>query len=173
MNEMKVRLRPLLRKDSELLYEWITDRNLRVLNAAYVPVSQIEHEVWVDATLKGREGAVFFVIEELDANRAIGTCQLLSISSVHRSAELQIRIGDVSAQSRGLGSDAVRQLIRFGFDDLNLHRIFLQVFLTNERAIGAYEKCGFAREGILRQAAYIDGKFVDVLCMALLKEKDE
>jgi diamine N-acetyltransferase len=95
---------------------------------------------------------------------------LLNINWRHRSGELQIRIGDAASRGRGLGTEAVRLLCDFGFADLNLHRIYLHVFASNSRAIGAYEKAGFVREGLLRQAAYIDGQWVDVVLMGLIRE---
>ena len=92
---------------------------------------------------------------------------------MHRSAELQIRIGSATSQNRGLGSEAVRQLIAHGFSQLKLHRISLHVFANNQRAIRAYEKNGFVREGLLRQAARVDGQWLDVVCMARVRELDD
>ncbi len=117
-----------------------------------------------------RADLTFFVIEELSTNQAIGTCQLLNINPRHQSAELQIRIGAVDYHGKGLGTEAVNLLTRFGFADLNLHRIYLHVFATNARAITAYEKCGFSREGLLRDAAFIDGSWVDVVVMGKLAD---
>jgi RimJ/RimL family protein N-acetyltransferase len=59
--------------------------------------------------------------------------------------------------------------VAFGFRDLNLHRISLQVFATNKRAITTYERAGFRHEGTMRQAAFIDGRFVDVVVMGILE----
>ncbi len=75
-------------------------------------------------------------------------------------------------RSKGHGTEAVKLLCRFGFADLNLHRIYLHVFETNSRAIRAYEKSGFVREGSLREAAFIDGKWLDVAVMGLIKNNE-
>jgi len=85
-------------------------------------------------------------------------------------AELQIRIGDAADRGRGVGSEAVGLLLRFAFDDLNLQRVQLHVFADNAAAIRVYEKAGFVREGVLRQAAHIGGKYVDVVLMGILRE---
>lgn len=169
MQSEQVRLRPLRHADSLLLYEWITDRELVILNSAFHPVSEADHEAWVTSMMAKRPDLVIFVIEERSTAAAIGTCQLLDINWRHRSAELQIRIGDTTCRGRGLGTEAVRLLCDFGFADLNLHRIHLHVFASNNRAIAAYEKAGFVREGLLRQAAYIDGQWVDVVPMGLIR----
>ena len=117
--------------------------------------------------LKKRFDLVIFVIEHNASGHAIGTCQLFNINWRHRSAELQIRIGDQRFQNQGLGSEAVQLLCRFGFDDLNLHRVYLSVFQNNKRAIGAYRKCGFVEEGVMREAAFIDGQWLNVMLMGL------
>ena len=170
MQSEQVRLRPLRHADAPLLYEWIADRELVILNSAFHPVSEVDHEAWVASMMAKRSDLVIFVIEERSTATAIGTCQLLNVNWRHRNAELQIRIGDTACRGRGLGAEAVRLLCDFGFADLNLHRIYLHVFATNNRAIGAYEKAGFVREGLLRQAAYIDGQWVDVVLMGLIRE---
>lgn len=123
----------------------------------------------VESVPPDRSDALSFIIEKADTKKAIGSCQLLNINWIHRNAELQIRIGEGGFQGKGYGSEAVRLLVDFGFKDLHLHRIYLHVFSSNARAIKAYEKCGFEREGVLREAAYIDGGFVDVVAMAILR----
>lgn len=168
MTNKRVRLRPIRDEDSELLYEWINDRELLINNAPYRPTAETDHRNWFQNITK-RSDLVLFVIEDLEAARAIGSCQLLNINWVHRSADLQVRIGDPESQNKGLGSEAIAQLIEFGFADLNLHRIALLVFATNVRAIRAYEKNGFVLEGRFREAVYVDGKRVDVLCMGRLR----
>lgn len=172
MQSDRIRLRPLRKSDAGLLYEWITDRELVLLNSTFHPVSEVDHDAWVEAMLTRRSDLVIFVIEERSTATAIGTCQLLNINWRHRNAELQIRIGDAESRGRGLGTEAVRLLCEFGFADLNLHRIYLHVFAGNPRAIAAYEKSGFAREGLLRAAAHIDGQWVDVVPMGLIRDDD-
>lgn len=169
----QIRLRPQRREDSDLLYEWITQRELFIQNAPFQPVREIDHKDWFDSMLVKQTDLVLFVIEEIEPGCVIGICQLMNINWLHRSAELQIRISEIDAQSRGLRSEAVRLLCDFGFKELNLHRIYLHVFGSNERTVRAYEKTGFQREGVSREAAHIDGEFVDVLSMGLLKVKDE
>lgn len=165
----RIRLRPLRREDFHLLYEWITHRELVILNAPFHPISEIDHETWIESMMTRRIDLVVFVIEELDNNQAIGTCQLININWRHRSAELQIRIGDERFESRGYGFEAVNLLCRFGFADLNLHRIYLHVFGGNLQAINAHRKCGFVQEGLLKHAAFIDGQWTDVAVMGLLQ----
>lgn len=162
-----VRLRALEPGDSDALFRWINDRETVVFNAPFEPVLREDHDRWFDAVRASRSVHIF-AIEECAGGRLVGSCQLLNVSAKHRKAELQIRIGEPAARDRGLGTQAVRQLLAFGFGELGLHRIALTVRADNPRAIRAYEKCGFEREGLLRDAAFIEGRFVDLVCMAAL-----
>lgn len=165
-------LSPLQKEDSRQLYEWINDRELVLFNAPYKPVSERHHQAWFEA-IQQRNDVVIFGIRLLEEGKLIGSCQLHSINYVHRSAELQIRLGDTEQRGRGYGTEAVRLLMDFAFKDLNLQRVHLHVLSTNVVAIRVYEKVGFMREGLLRRAAYIDGQYADVVVMGILREGEE
>jgi RimJ/RimL family protein N-acetyltransferase len=167
-----VELAPLRAADSELLFEWINDRELVVLNAPFRPVSRAEHDAWFE-DIRSRDDVGIFGIRLPDDDRLVGSCQLHSIHPVNRSAELQIRIGACDAQDRGVGTAAVRLLLRHAFEKLDLHRVHLHVFATNERARHVYERAGFRVEGVLREAVCIEGAWVDVVLMAVLAHEFE
>jgi RimJ/RimL family protein N-acetyltransferase len=173
MNTNLVKLRALKKSDSDLFYKWITNKELVLFNAAYKPVSEFDHEKWIESVIQKRTDMVLFVIEDSKTSNVIGSCQLMHIDLLHRNAELQIRIGETASHSKGLGTDALKQLVVFGFTHLNLHRIYLHVFANNERAIKAYLKTGFTVEGSLREAAFINGKYVDIVIMSLIKQDIE
>jgi len=161
-------LAPLREEDADILYRWITDRELVLLNSRFDPPTREEHQRWFDAIRSG-DGSEIFGVRLAADDTLIGSCQLHSIDHEHRKAELQIRIGEREAWGRGYGTEAVQLLVRHAFDDLDLHRVHLHVFATNERAVRAYEKAGFRAEGTLRDDARIDGRYVDVLVMATLR----
>jgi RimJ/RimL family protein N-acetyltransferase len=160
-----VTLSPLQGDDSDLLFTWINDRDLVVRSAPFKPVPRSEHDAWFEQIRRRDDVRIFGIRED---GRLVGTCQLHSIHPVHRSAELQIRIGEPDARGRGLGTAAVARLLEFGFHELGLHRISLHVFATNEPALQLYERAGFRVEGVQREAACIDSVWVDVVLMAIL-----
>jgi RimJ/RimL family protein N-acetyltransferase len=165
-----VALAPLTAADSPALLDWINDRDLVVLNSPFRPVSAAQHSEWFD-DIQRRADTVFLGIRIEPAGELIGTVQLHSIHPIHRSAELQIRIAKPSYRGRGYGSTAVRLALRLAFEDLNLNRLSLHVFSDNLRAIRTYEKAGFVREGLLRDAAFIGGAYVDVVVMGILRKE--
>ena len=163
-----MRLAPLVAKDGPSLFRWINDRELVHFNAAFHPVHAAHHASWMREIVKRKDTAIF-AIRVKRGDRLIGVCQLHSISPVHRNAELQIRIGDARSRGRGYGSEAVRLLLDFAFHDLNLHRVFLHVFSTNKAALKTYEATGFSKEGVFRDAAFVNGRYVDVVVMGVVK----
>jgi diamine N-acetyltransferase len=165
-----VELAPLRPADSDALFEWINDRELVVLNAPFRTVSRAEHDAWFD-DIRDRDDVRIFGIRHDD--RLVGSCQLHSIHPVHRSAELQIRIGARDAQDRGVGTTAVQLLLRYAFEELWLHRVQLRVFATNARARHVYEGAGFRVEGTQRDAVRLEGAWVDVILMAILAAEFE
>jgi diamine N-acetyltransferase len=163
-----VELTPLTAADAATLFRWINNRGDVLLNSPYRPVSERQHMQWFDGIQQQRD-VVIFGIRLLTDGRLIGSCQLHGIHPVHRSAELQIRIGEAGERGRGHGTEAVTLLVDFAFRDLNLRRVALHVLATNERALKMYERIGFVREGVLREAAHVDGEYVDVVVLAILR----
>jgi RimJ/RimL family protein N-acetyltransferase len=84
-----------------------------------------------------------------------------------------IFIGDKKYWSLGYGTEAMKLVLKHGFETLNLNRIFLRVYENNPRAIRSYEKAGYVHEGRMRQGHYQDGQYVDVLFMSVLRSEWE
>lgn len=166
-SSISVRLRQVRLDDSGLLFEWINNRDLVILNAPFRPISYQEHQEWFE-NLGFRKNLKFFIIEDIESGLALGSCQLTNIHEIHRSAELQIRMGRSDFHNKGAGSEAVRLLVEYGFTKLKLHRIMLYVFSTNLRAIHVYKKNGFTKEGVLREAAFIEGRWLDIFVFGLI-----
>ncbi|MFD8482071.1 GNAT family N-acetyltransferase [Kitasatospora sp. NPDC059673] len=74
----------------------------------------------------------------------------------------------VPARGRGLGTDVVRVLCRYGFGVRGLHRLQVDTLADNAAMIGAAERAGFRVEGTLRGAAWVSGRFVDEVLLGLL-----
>lgn len=170
LKSKQVILTPLIEEDLPVLYDWINQREQVLFNAPYKPVHFSQHRNWFESVTQ-RNDMVIFGIRLVENNRLVGTCQLHSIHPVHRSAELQIRLGLVEAHGHGYGTEAICLLLDFAFRDINLHRVFLHVFASNAAAIRIYEKAGFKREGLLRDAAYINSEYCDIIVMGILRKE--
>jgi len=163
-------LSPIIKKDYDQLFDWINDRNLVIYNNNYKPISELEHEEWFNHLVRKRDSIIFSIRKNLTAE-IIGTCQLTSIRYIDRNAELQIRIGSLKNRGQGFGTQSVKLLLKFGFNDLNLEKIYLTVFSDNDNAIKSYLKCGLRNEGVLRRHAFIDGVYKDLNMMSILRNE--
>lgn len=168
----RVRLRAIRREDLETLRGFVNDPEVMQFSNRYRPIGEQAQQEWYEEIARARD-SVWFALDDVRSGNAklVGTCCLVGIDWVSRLAELRIRIGDKSAWGGGLGSEATQLLVRYGFEDLNLERVWLRVFETNPRAIRMYEKLGFVHEGRWRRASFIGGKMVDVLLMAMLRDE--
>ena len=162
-----IRLREVRLEDYQSLFRWANDRDLRILSAPFRPVSWEEHVSWLKGLLHDRTRELL-IIEDSQEALPIGQILLSGISQIHRNSEMSIRIGETSYRGRGFGTQALRLLIEHARKDLGLHRIELTVFPENAPAIRSYEKVGFLLEGMKREAAFIDGRWLDVAIMGLV-----
>jgi len=112
-----------------------------------------------------------FAIRTLDDPRTIGILDLSEIDRISHNAWISIGIGERDQWGKGYGTDAMRVGIRFGFEQLNLHRISLTVFEYNPRARRSYEKLGFKEEGRARKFLNRDGQRWDMIYMGLLHDE--
>lgn len=169
-----VKLTVLEKSDVPQFAAWFSDIEfLRLMSPfqAY-PVSLEEEEAWYENQRKS-ENEMNFAIRVLEGSRLIGSCGLKNFNYAAAGAELGIGIGDPEARGKGYGTDAVKTLLKFAFLELNLHRVGLQVFSDNARAISSYKKAGFQQEGIIREAIRRDGKYTDIVMMGILRREWE
>lgn len=163
----RVWLRPLEKAD--VLEQVIDDAELAHYAGFKVPYGRESQERWFSTQLEQTGESTFqFVVCPLGSDRRIGTCGLRSIDRLNGNAELSILMFRGS-WGVGLGTDAVNAVLDFGFGELRLERIHLQVFDYNPRAIRSYEKAGFVQEAVLRRSRFHRGAHHDVILMAILR----
>jgi RimJ/RimL family protein N-acetyltransferase len=114
--------------------------------------------------------AVTFVIDA--GGEAVGSASLFGFDLFARHAEAGISLVP-EARGRGVGTQAMRLLIEFGFVRRNLRRIHLQAIASNAGALRSYEKAGFVVEGRLREHAWVRGRYEDIVLMAILRQPAE
>ena len=169
-----VRLRGLEPTDLERAYGWVNDREVTQYLMLRYPMSLAQEQKYLTET--SSQGSSFqdvrLAIETLDGTH-IGMTGLHRARPEDRGAEFGIMIGDKSFWSNGYGTDALQTLLRFAFDQMNLHKVMLGVFEFNERAQACYRKCGFVDEGRFREEYFQDGRYWDVLRMSILRREWE
>ena len=115
------------------------------------------------------EMVLAIVLKEND--RHIGNIGLHNIHQIFRSAEIGILIGEKDVWGQGYGTDAIRLLTYHAFNRLNLNRLASGAVSKNIGSIRAFEKAGFSREGVSRQAYFCQGQYEDCINMGLLRSE--
>ena len=166
-----VAISPALPDDIGNLFLWLNDARAALDDMPYRPVDCLMFKDWFDQQAK--QGAqILFVIRTLQPARAVGFVLFKNLSPVFRAGELGVRIGDEDDRGKGYGAAAVKLALQYAWDTLNLKRVWLTVFADNNRAVACYRRAGFEQEGVMRQAAFSGGAWMDVAMMAALNPRE-
>jgi len=167
-------LRAVERTDAATLFRWLNDpRVMRFWGAPEHTISLAEVqrriEEWLAQEMAlGRPAAL---VAEALAGEAIGFAVVSRERPNDRSVELSLMIGEPERWGQGYGTDLLQTLVANCFDAWRLHRVWVRSEASNERAHRLYARCGFQLEATLRDAAFLDGHFEDVLLFALLEHE--
>lgn len=161
-------LSPCCAEDAALWFKWDNDPEVTMA---------LGDEVYTVAGLPKVEGAVaevidrqlpVFTIVDLATDRPIGRGVLFDVNPVDRRAMLGIVIGEKDCWGQGYGQDAVRMLLDYAFNLLNLNSVMLGTFAFNERALHCYRQVGFQEIGRRLEARIVGERRYDVVLMDLL-----
>lgn len=154
--------------DSAIMAAWTQNSDyLRLMDTDIArPLSE---EAVADSEKGEGRNSAYFRIRTVEDDRLIGFVVLHSFEWNNGTSWLSIGIGEPDYWGRGYGFEAIQLILRYGFMELNLHRVSLNFISYNERAEKAYAKAGFAHEGAEREACYRDGRYYDLVYMGILR----
>jgi RimJ/RimL family protein N-acetyltransferase len=162
----KVYLSPMCVEDAEIYARWLNDLSVTEnLGTPGRSITVAGEREWIS---KNAQDTVFAIVK-LENDELIGNCGFHTVDQVRQCAEVGIFIGDRENRGKGYGTEAMKLLVDFGFDYLNLNNIMLKVFAFNERAIACYKKAGFKEIGRRRQAYYLKGRYHDEVFMDIIR----
>ncbi|MFF2555482.1 GNAT family N-acetyltransferase [Nocardia sp. NPDC058058] len=171
-----VELRSFSDCDLPAIVEALSDPDVRRLTgsvhdapAAHAPIQPAHYEQLCQWYLTRAEqpDRMDLAIVERATGQCVGEAVLNQYDPGNRSCNFRILLGP-PGQGRGLGTEATRLLVGYGFEELRLHRISLEVYDFNPRARRAYEKVGFRAEGTLRESLRYENRWIDATVMSIL-----
>ncbi|MBH5319566.1 GNAT family N-acetyltransferase [Paenibacillus sp. GSMTC-2017] len=176
MNELhiqgnKIDLRYAQESDLEDYFAFLQDSEMNTLTGSQSEFTRDQIATWIRKISVVSEERADFIIFEKGTNVLLGEVVLNEIDPINRSANIRIGIQGNEHRGKGYGTEAMILMLQYGFETLKLHRIHLGVYAFNPRAIHVYEKIGFKREGIERDALYLDDTFHDMIKMAMLEDE--
>jgi RimJ/RimL family protein N-acetyltransferase len=168
-----VRLRGIDKEDLPLFVSWLNDPDVRRYLSLYTPLSNAQEVKWFEDLANHclAEQPLMIEVQNEKGWKAVGDISYINVDQQSRNAELGVFIGDKEFWGKGIGTKAISLMLDYGFKTLNFHRVYLRVFAPNQRGVHCYEKIGFKHEGNMREAYFLDGEYVDVLFMSILKEE--
>jgi RimJ/RimL family protein N-acetyltransferase len=165
-------LRALESSDLERCYQWMNDPNIvRTLKSRY-PMPFHREAEWLEVAVESGSSDRHFAIETKENRQHIGNASIHDIDWVSRTASFGLFIGEPSAWNRGFGTDAIKTLVRFAFDEMNLRKLRINVFDYNDRAKHVLDGHGFVIEGKLAREFYREGTYHDIVIYSIFRDSD-
>lgn len=152
---------------TEQYYTWLNDSEInQYLETKFVPRS-LENIAGFVKRMDGNEKEPFFAMCLHEDDRHVGNIKIGPINWYHRSADISLFVGDKSLWGKGIATEAIQLVTDFGFQILNLNKIKAGCYGGNLGSAKAFEKCGFLREGFLREQFISHGQKVDMIVMGI------
>ncbi|WP_405081737.1 GNAT family N-acetyltransferase [Paenibacillus chitinolyticus] len=168
----RVAFRKMTEDDAVVYHTWRNDMEvMRTTNPSLDLVTFADTRQFVEQVILGSGTSKSYMILDKPSGRSIGITSLTQLDFKNRSAECILDIGEKEFWGKGYGTESLRLLLDYAFLELNLHRVSLRVFAFNDKAVALYEKIGFKREGVSRQAVFREGTWHDILHMGILQEE--
>ncbi len=169
---MNIKFRDLQMSDKEYFLLWIKDKEVIRYSMSIFQKMTEDHEIshWFDNLLSDRISYNKAIVDNT-TDKLIGYAGITRINNLNSSGEYFIFIGDKTYHGIGIGTFVTKEIVKLGFEELNLNRIMLTVSEKNVGAIKAYTKADFKIEGVMKQAFFRDGQYHDKVIMAILREE--
>jgi [ribosomal protein S5]-alanine N-acetyltransferase len=171
LNGKRTRIRPIEEGDIDTLFLWYNDEEINYWSSGAWPLNTLQNKDQLIEKFLDSPSDIYRYAILNDNDLLIGTIGFKEINVPGRSVTLFVVIGDKAYWGQGYGTDAIITFVRFLFNQWNFHRISLDTWDENIRAIKAYQKVGFKIEGRQREARFVLGDYHDAILMGLLRDE--
>lgn len=168
INGILIDLKPIETTDLPLIQSWRNNPNLNKYFFDRQFLTMTNQNNWYTNMIT--DPTRFYCMVAIKGGLKIGIGNLSKIDSINRNAELGVYIGNFDYHLAGFGAEAYLRLIEYGFDHLNLHKIYGNIFDFNKGVIALCKRFGFQIEGELKEHAFFDGQYHNVICVGLFKD---
>lgn len=166
----EIYIRPMTYEDIDDIVRWRNSDEVKkffIYRGTFTHENQVE---WMKNHVETGEVAQMIICSKSSMNngtdRKLGCVYIRDIDLKNKKGEYGVFIGEDDARGRGIGTKAAKLMLKFGFEELGLHRVYLRVLEGNERAVRSYEQAGFSKEGFLKDDVFVDGEYLSVTWMA-------
>lgn len=165
-------LRAIEESDLKPLLEWRNKPHFRKYFREYRELSWNQQKSWYENVVLKDDLVRMFAIVRKEDDKLLGACGLCYIDQVNRNADFSIYIGkDDLYIDENYAIDAANILLAYGFDELNLHRVWAEIYSIDKAKINFFDALNFTQEGVHRETHWTDGKWVDSLFYGKLRSE--
>lgn len=167
-------LRAIEECDLKQLLEWRNQPEYRRFFREYRELNSLNQKMWFETKILQDKNTEMFAIIEMETETLIGACGLCYIDWINRNADFSIYIGAKHAYIDEIYSiEAAELMIRYGFDELNLHRLWSEIYDFDRAKQAMFAKLGFSFEGRHKETHWTEGNWCDSLYYGLLRNEDK
>ena len=165
-------MRAVEKTDAPLLLGLINDPETESsLGGWSFPVSEASQIDWIESASQRKDTLRCIIAEKSSQDDGVGTVILTDIDMKNGTAEIHIKLA-VNGRNKGYGTEAVKALTAYAFNELRLNCIYARVNEGNDASQKMFAKCGFSKEGVLKERFYKNGKYIDVASFSLLNKEN-
>ncbi len=168
--DYQIYLRPMVEADTDMIVAWRNKPSVKNYFIYQADFTKEGHLYWLHEVVEKGRACQMIICNKAD-DMPLGSVYIRDIDHTHHKGEYGIFIGEEAARGRGIGTQAAKLMLEYGFKELGLHRIYLRALAGNDQAVRSYEKAGFEHEGYLKDDVCINGEFVDIVWMAAVKKE--
>lgn len=151
--------------------KWFNDMEVCKHNSHGVfPKSMAELAGFIDS-LGSDKSKIVWAVFELEGGQHVGNVSLQAMNLINRNAEFAVLMGDRNYWGKGYASEAAELLLLHGFQKLNLHRVYCGTAATNIGMQHLAERMRMVREGVRRQALFLNGEYTDIWEYGVLRDE--
>ena len=165
---MDITLKSVTRDDIELIRTWRNSEEISSYMYTDDKIEKSQQEKWFEKISKDKNSRYWIIQYD---NRKLGLASLNNIDNILNSCYWAFYLGDLSIRGAGIGSKVEYNVLNYVFEELKLNKLRCEVFVFNDKVIKMHEKFGFRREAYYREQVFKNGKFQDVVGLAILKSE--
>ena len=171
-----IKLEFFTKDDFEQLIQWVDTESLLISWSGSLfsfPLTQSSMEWYLgDTNDLNTSGALVYKAVETETGETIGHISLGGISRKNKSARIsRVLIGNAANKGKGYCKQMITEVLKVGFDEMQLHRISLGVYDYNTAALKCYQAAGFSIEGTMRDVLLHEGKWWSLIEMGILENE--
>ncbi len=172
MKYEKINLRALEPEDLELLYEWENNESYWIISNTVVPFSKFTLKRYLENSHKNiyETGQLRLMIDIIDDKKPIGAIDLFDFDPFHKRAGLGILIADEKERKKGFATMALKCLISYCFNTLQLHQLYCNILSNNGESIDLFKKLGFIQIGIKKEWINTSDGYLDEYMFQLINK---